>query len=128
MLCSYSYFILTVSVDSCKWELQYDCYLQAEVPHWDCSGSYGHPGVFLHTIYCQLFRDKNRTVWVQGNLEWTVRLIGVTVQTFDSWTSRPDVCQCLVVHVQTPMDNMSSNKPSTSKLSVVRSPIHMFPW
>ena len=51
-----------------------------------------------------------------------------TVQTFNSCTHRPDVCQCLVVH--TSMDNMSKNKPSStltlvadeSKLrSVVRS-------
>ena len=34
-----------------------------------------------------------------------------TVQTFNSCTSRPDVCQCLVV--QTPMDNVKI-KPSTS--------------
>ena len=56
------------------------------------------------------------------------RLAGDTVQTFNSCTNRPDVCQCPVV--QTPMNNMSENKPSTqvtyvayeSKLrSVVRS-------
>ena len=57
-----------------------------------------------------------------------------TVQTFNSCTSRPDVCQCLVV--QTPMDNMSKiNKPSTSMahvnfkpklLSVVRSSMHPY--
>ena len=34
-----------------------------------------------------------------------------TVQTFNSGTSRPDVCQCLVVQI--PMDNMSK-KTSTS--------------
>ena len=33
-----------------------------------------------------------------------------TGQTFNSCTSRPDICQCLVV--QTPMDNMSKYKPS----------------
>ena len=36
-----------------------------------------------------------------------------TVQTFNSCTSRPDVCQCLVVQI--PMDKMSKNKPSTLK-------------
>ena len=35
-----------------------------------------------------------------------------TVQIFNSCTSQPDVCQCLVV--QTPMKNMSRNKPNTS--------------
>ena len=54
-----------------------------------------------------------------------------TVQTFNSCTSRPDVCHCLVVQI--PIDNMSKNNPSTSmthvacesKLrSVVRSFIH----
>ena len=34
-----------------------------------------------------------------------------TVQTFYSSTSRPDVCQCMFV--QTPIDNMSNNMPST---------------
>ena len=57
-----------------------------------------------------------------------------TVQTFDSCTSRLDLCYCLVV--QTPLDNMSKNKPSTSmanitcesKLrSVLRSCIHPCP-
>ena len=56
-----------------------------------------------------------------------------TVQTFNSSTSRPDVCWSLVV--QTPMDNMSVNKPNTlmthkaceSKLrSVVRSFMHPY--
>ena len=32
-------------------------------------------------------------------------MVCTTVQTFNSCTSRPDICQCLVV--QTPMDNMS---------------------
>ena len=35
----------------------------------------------------------------------------ITVQTFNSCTSRPDVWQRLVV--QTPMDNITKNKPST---------------
>ena len=57
-----------------------------------------------------------------------------TVQTFNSCTSWPDVCHCLVV--QTPKDDMSKNKPSTSmdhlacesKLrSVVRSSMHPCP-
>ena len=39
-----------------------------------------------------------------------------TVQTFNSCTSRPDVCQCLVV--QSPIDNMSNNRPSTSMTHV----------
>ena len=39
-----------------------------------------------------------------------------TVQTFNSCTSQPDVCQYLVV--QSPMDNMSKNKPSTSMTHV----------
>ena len=58
-----------------------------------------------------------------------------TVQTFNSCTSRPDVCHCLVVQI--PIDNMSKNNQSTSmthvacesKLrSVVRSFIHPWPW
>ena len=36
----------------------------------------------------------------------------VTVQTLNSYTSRLDVCQCIVVHTR--MDNMSENKTSTS--------------
>ena len=52
-----------------------------------------------------------------------------TVQTFNSCTSRPDVCQCLVVQI--PMDNMSENKPSVarkSKLhSIVRSSMQSCP-
>ena len=39
-----------------------------------------------------------------------------TVQTFNSCTSRRDVCQCLVA--QTPMDNMSKNEPITSMTHV----------
>ena len=39
-----------------------------------------------------------------------------TVRTFNSCTSRPEVCQCLVI--QTPMDNMSKNKSSTSQAHV----------
>ena len=35
-----------------------------------------------------------------------------TVQTFNSCTSRPDVCQFLIV--QTPMGNIYRNTPSTS--------------
>ena len=41
-----------------------------------------------------------------------------TVQMFNSCTSSPDVCPCLVV--QKPMDNMSKNKPSTSMTHLVR--------
>ena len=57
-----------------------------------------------------------------------------TVQTFNSCTSRPDICQCLVV--QTPIDIMSNKKSNTlithiaceSKLrSVVRSYMHPCP-
>ena len=57
-----------------------------------------------------------------------------TVQTFNFCTSRPDVCQRLVVQI--PMDNMSKNKPNTVmtqvacelKLrSVVRSSMHPCP-
>ena len=39
-----------------------------------------------------------------------------TVQRFDSCTSRPKVCQCLVV--QTPMDDMSNDEPGTSMTNV----------
>ena len=39
------------------------------------------------------------------------------MQTFNSYISRPDVCQCLVV--KTLVDNMSKNKPSTSMTHVV---------
>ena len=35
-----------------------------------------------------------------------------TIQTFNSCTIRPNVCQCLVVH--TSIDNLSKDKPSTS--------------
>ena len=44
------------------------------------------------------------------------RGINNTVQEFNSCTSQLDVCQCLVV--QTPMDNMSNNKPSISITNV----------
>ena len=62
------------------------------------------------------------------------RLITLTVQTFNSCSSRPDVRQCLVVQII--VNNMSKNKPSTlmthvaceSKLlSVVRSFMHQGP-
>ena len=62
-------------------------------------------------------------------------LINTTVQTFNSCTSRPDVCQSLF-SLKTPMDNMSKDKPSTSmtqvacdeKLrSVLRSSMHPCP-
>ena len=39
-----------------------------------------------------------------------------TVETFIPCTSRSDVCQCQVV--QTPLDNMSKDKPSTSMTHV----------
>ena len=54
-----------------------------------------------------------------------------TVQAFNSCTSRPDVSQCVVIHI--PVDNMSKNKPSTSMTqvacesnlrSVIRSSMH----
>ena len=38
------------------------------------------------------------------------------VQTFNSFTGRSDVCQCLIV--QTPMGNMSKNKLNTSMINV----------
>ena len=38
----------------------------------------------------------------------------ITVQAFNSCTSRLRACQCLVVHTCRPMDNMSKNKPSLS--------------
>ena len=38
-------------------------------------------------------------------LQFFTLLRAVTVQTFNSCASQPDVCQCLVV--KTPMDNMS---------------------
>ena len=44
-------------------------------------------------------------------------LMNITVQTFNSCTSRLDVCYCLVV--QTPMDNMLKNKPNTSMTHAV---------
>ena len=55
------------------------------------------------------------------------------IKTFNSCMSRSDVCQCLVV--QTPLDNMSKNKPSISmsqiaseseSRSVVRSSMHLW--
>ena len=42
--------------------------------------------------------------------------IPTTVQIFKFCTSRPDVCQCLVVN--TPMDNMTENKKNTSMTHV----------
>ena len=57
-----------------------------------------------------------------------------TVQTLDSCTSRPDVCQCLVA--QSPMDSMSKTKTSISMTHVacrsklrpiVRSSVHPRP-
>ena len=58
-----------------------------------------------------------------------------TVQAFNSYSSRLDVCQCLVV--QTPTDNMSKNMPSSfishvaceyELWSVVRSSIYLRNW
>ena len=56
--------------------------------------------------------------------------INAVVQISNSCTSRPDVCQCLVV--QTPIDNMSKNRPRTSNgpsslRSYVRSSMHLCP-
>ena len=57
-----------------------------------------------------------------------------TLQAFNYCTSRPDVCQCLVV--QTPIENKPRNTPSTPMtheacelklLSVVRSCMHQGP-
>ena len=70
---------------------------------------------------------------VQFDRFHSIRFVGLfhKVQTFNSCTSQPDVCQCLVE--QTPLDNMSKNKPCTSmahiacesKLpSVLRSSMH----
>ena len=42
--------------------------------------------------------------------------MGSTIQTFNSCTSGPDVCQCMVVQI--PMHNMSENRPSTSMTHV----------
>ena len=44
------------------------------------------------------------------------RRFACTERTFNSCTSQPDVCQCLVV--QTPMDITLENKPSTSTTHV----------
>ena len=65
---------------------------------------------------------------VKGNFVVTVRRTGTflvlymrielqpSVQIFNSCSSQTDVCQCFVV--QTPMDNLSKNKPSTSRTHV----------
>ena len=45
----------------------------------------------------------------------------IAVLAFNSFTSRPDVCQYLAV--QTLMDNMSKNKPSTTMAHVPCKPI-----
>ena len=52
--------------------------------------------------------------YLAGHAKTTLLLS--TVKPFDSCTSRPDVCQCLVVH--TPMHNMSNEKPSISMTHV----------
>ena len=56
-----------------------------------------------------------------------------TVQTFNSCTSRLDISQCIVV--QTPLNNVSKNKPDTSMTHVAyESKVHlivrssMHPW
>ena len=46
-----------------------------------------------------------------------IYLWGCTVRTFNSCTSRPVVCQCLVV--KAPVDNVSKYSPSTSMTHVV---------
>ena len=51
---------------------------------------------------------RQQTLWVF--------VVYATVHAFNSCTSRPDVCQCLVVQI--PIDNMSKNKPSTSMTHV----------
>ena len=49
-------------------------------------------------------------------ITYGARFVHTTVQTVNSCTSRPDVCQCLAI--QTSMDNMSKNKPDTSMSQV----------
>ena len=60
-----------------------------------------------------------------------VRVCVRTVQTFIFCTSRPDVCQWLVVQI--PMNNMSQNKSSTSMTNVfcelnLRSVVRLFKY
>ena len=42
--------------------------------------------------------------YIEYGAAWSMSML-CTVQTFNSCTSRPDVCHCLIVH--TPMDNIS---------------------
>ena len=52
----------------------------------------------------------------KSHVSLSCRRFACTERTFNYCTSRPDVCQCLVV--QTPMDITSENKPSTSTTHV----------
>ena len=53
---------------------------------------------------------------ISSSIPCMVTHIRYTVQIFNSCISRPGVCQCRVV--QTPIANMSKNKPSTSMTHV----------
>ena len=88
-----------------------------------------HP--FCGSILFHQFSLKNQK-HIISNIHSIWHVLYQIVQTFNSCTSRPDICQCLVV--QTSMDNMSKNKPSTStthvesKLRLVaRSFLHQYP-
>ena len=68
------------------------------------NGIYCVPG-----LKCWEFGLRERGMWCVDDLKsW--HLVFCTVQTFNSRTSRPDVCQRLFV--QTPMDNLSKNSQS----------------
>ena len=57
---------------------------------------------------------------INGNRSNTILITDEAsiVQTFNSCSSRPDVCQCLVT--QTPMNNISNNKANTWILHAAR--------
>ena len=59
---------------------------------------------------CKRLRPEQKT-WFE-----ICHRLGATVQTFNSCTSRLDVCQCPVIHI--PMNNMSKKRSSTSKIHV----------
>ena len=58
---------------------------------------------------CIYLQTKHFKMYIFTNKSYTVQL-------FNSCTSRLDFCQCLVVQI--PMDNMSTNMPSTSMTHV----------
>ena len=73
---------------------------------------------FIKIEVCVMCLEYNKMYcWVECPFTGTSTFVGqyhyediTTVKTFNSCTSRPNVCQCLVVQIH--IDNKSKNKPS----------------